>query len=225
MVGRHQTWHVITALRQHTRSDYVGRGMTSPALDSTHGRTTFGVTCHHVFWTAHTVERRWAWHSIITFGQHKRSDGVGRGIPLAPLDGKPVERRQAWNAIISFRQYAWSTSSDVACHHGHWTPHTIERSRSSHAIITLGLADTIGNDGRGMTCPLLDSTHGRTKSDMACHHRPWAAHTVGLCLAWHDITSLGQHTRLNDVVHGMPSSPFGSTHSRMTSGVAYNHSS
>ena len=155
-VERRRAWHASIALRQHTQSKEIGRGMTSPALDSTHGRTTFGVTCHHVFWTAHTVERRWAWHSIITFGQHKRSDGVGRGIPLAPLDGKPVERRQAWNAIIYFRKYAWSTSSGVACHHGHWTPHTIERSRSSHAIIVLERQTRLNDVGRGMPSSPLD---------------------------------------------------------------------
>ena len=79
------------AFGKHTRSKDVGRGMKSPPLGSTHGQTTLGVTCHHVLWTAHMVERRRAWHAIITLGQHKWSDGVGRGIPSAPLEGKPVE--------------------------------------------------------------------------------------------------------------------------------------
>ncbi|TMW80739.1 hypothetical protein EJD97_015774 [Solanum chilense] len=47
-VGQHtrrqrQAWHDITAHGQHARSDDVGRGMTSPPLDCTHGRTTSGV--------------------------------------------------------------------------------------------------------------------------------------------------------------------------------------
>ncbi|WP_353802562.1 hypothetical protein [Acinetobacter baumannii] len=40
---------------------------------------------------------------------------------------------------------------------------------------------------------------------------------------WHDITAFGQHTRLNDVGRGMPSSPLGSTHDQTTSGVACHH--
>ena len=40
---------------------------------------------------------------------------------------------------------------------------------------------------------------------------------------WHDITTLGQHTRLNDVGRGMPSSPLESIHSRTTLGVAFHH--
>ena len=39
-VGRRRAWHTITALGQHKWSDDVGRGMPSPPLDSTHGRTT-----------------------------------------------------------------------------------------------------------------------------------------------------------------------------------------
>uniref|UniRef100_A0A494G8N1 Uncharacterized protein n=1 Tax=Solanum lycopersicum TaxID=4081 RepID=A0A494G8N1_SOLLC len=65
----------------------------------------------------------------------------------------------------------------------------------------------------------LGSTNGRTTSGVACHHRPWIAHTE-----WHDITAFGQHTRSNYVGNGMPSSPLGSTHDRMTSGVACHHS-
>ena len=46
-VIRRRPWHAITALGQHTRSDYVRRGMTSPPLYSTHGRMTLCVACHH----------------------------------------------------------------------------------------------------------------------------------------------------------------------------------
>ena len=130
-----RAWHAITALGQHTQSKDVKRGMKSPPLDNTHGRTTSGMTCHHCLWTAHTIERRWAWHAIITFGQHKRSDGIGRGMPLSPLDGKHGRMMLGVECHHLLWQYARSKSSGVACHHGIWTPHTIERSRSSHAII------------------------------------------------------------------------------------------
>ena len=55
-VVRRRAWHDLTALGQHTQLDYVGRGMTSPPLDSTHGRTTSAVACHHCLWVAHTIE-------------------------------------------------------------------------------------------------------------------------------------------------------------------------
>ena len=76
---------------------------------------------------------------------------------------------------------------------------------------------------------------------MACHHRPWTAHTIGLRQAWHaimdrgqhvrlddlgcgnTIISLGMHTRLDYVGCGMMSSPLKSIHYRMTSGVACYH--
>ena len=56
-----------------------------------------------------------------------------------------------------------------------------------------------------MASPLLDRTHSRQRR------------------AWQAITALGQHIRLNAFGCGMPSSPFGSTHSRTTSGVACHH--
>ena len=48
-------------------------------------------------------------------------------------------------------------------------------------------AHTVGNVGHGMTSPPLDSTHG------------WKRRL------WHDITTLGKHTRSNDVRRGMKS--------------------
>ena len=84
-VGRRRAWHDLTALGQHTQSDYVGRGMTSPPLDSAHGRTTSSATFHHLLWKAHTVERRRAWHAIITIEQHKWSNDVGHDMPTSRL--------------------------------------------------------------------------------------------------------------------------------------------
>ena len=85
-----RAWHSITALGHHTRSDDVELGMTSPPLDSTHGRTTSSVACHHRVWPAHMVERRQAWHAIITFGNHKRLNDVRRGMKSPPLEKTQV---------------------------------------------------------------------------------------------------------------------------------------
>ena len=219
-----------------TQSKDVRRGMTSPPLDSTHSQTTFGVTYHHRLWTVHTVEKRRAWHAIITFGQHTRSNYVGRGMPSSPL-GSTNGR----------------TTSGVACHHLLLDAHTIERCRAWPAIIAHGRQTRSNDIRRDMPSSPLASTHGRTTSGVACHHRLRAIQTVKRCRAWHAITALGlharsddvtshhypwtahtverrrvlhatfairQHTQSNNVGRCMPSSPLGSTNGRGTSRVA-----
>ena len=84
-VGGRRMWHAIRDLGRQTRSNDVRLGMTSSPLGSIDGRTASGVACHHRLWTAHTLERRQAWHAIIAFGQHKRSNDVGRGMTSPPL--------------------------------------------------------------------------------------------------------------------------------------------
>ena len=91
-----------------------------------------------------------------------------------------------------------------------------------------------------MTSPPLDNTHVRKRrarhgittlgqhtrlatSGVACHNRPWTAHTVGQCRAWHDINTLGLHARSDDVGSCMTSLPLESTHGRTTLGVARHH--
>ena len=85
-VDRLWAWHAIIELGQNTRSHGVGHGMPSSPLDNTDGRPSSGVACHHIPWTAHTVEQRRAWHAIIASRQHTRSKVVGRGMPSSPLD-------------------------------------------------------------------------------------------------------------------------------------------
>ena len=167
--------------------------MLSSPLDSTHGRMTSGMACHHSPLMANTVERRRAWHAIISFGQHTRSNDVGRGMPSSPLDSTHGR-----------------TTSGVAFHHGPLTTHTVKRRRAWHAIIALGRQTRSNNVRRDMPSLPLGSTEGRTTSGVACHHRP--AHTVERRRAWHAIIAFGQHTRSNNVGRGMPSSPLGNIH-------------
>ena len=94
-------------LAAHT-ANTVGHGMPSSPLESKHGRMTSGMTCHHRLWTAYTVKLRRAWHAIIAFGQHSRSNDVGRGMPSLPLGSTHGQ-----------------TTSSVACHHSPWTANTI----------------------------------------------------------------------------------------------------
>ena len=155
IVERRQAWHDITALRQHTRSDFIGHGMTSLPLDSTHGRTTSGVACDHRFWAAHTVERRRALHAIIALGRQTRSNDVRRDMPLSPL-GSTHDR----------------TTLGVAYHHRLWAAHMVERCQAWHDIIAIGLHARSDVVGRDMPSSPLDSTHDRMKSGVACHHSP-----------------------------------------------------
>ena len=157
--------HAITAIGQHTRSDDVGHGMPSPPLDSTDGRTTSGVACHHSPWTSNMVERCEAWHAIIAFGQHRRSDSVGHCMPSSPLDDKHG-RSDVGRGMPSLPLGSTDsrTTSGVACHHRLWPAHTVERCRGWHDITALGQHTTVGNVRRGMmTSPHLNSTHDRQR--------------------------------------------------------------
>ena len=153
-------WHDITAFGQHTQSNDVGHGMTSPPLGSTHGRMTSGIACHHRLWTAHTEERRRAWHDIITFGQHTRLNYVGRGMPSSPL-GSTNGRTSSG---VACRCRLWTSShsltvSSLACHHCSWTGNMVERRIAWHAINNLGQHTQKNDVGRGMTSSPLGSTH------------------------------------------------------------------
>ena len=141
-VERRRAWHSIIAFGQHRQSDDVGHCMPSSPLASTHSRTTLGVACHHRLWVAHTIERCQALHSIIAFGQHTRSDDVGRRMTSPPLDNKHGRQRRAWHDdFTTLGQRTRSATLGVASHHRPWTAHTI------------------GNVRRGITSTPLDSTH------------------------------------------------------------------
>ena len=210
--------YAIGSLQKH--ADDVGRGMTSPPLDCTHGRTTSGVTCHHRLWTAHSVKRRLVWHVIIAVGQHTRSNDVGRGM-ISPLLECTHGRTTSGVAYHHRRWTAHSVgntgrgmksppldsthgrmTSVMAFRHRLWAAHTVKQRRAWHDITALGQHTQSDDVEHGMTSPPLDSTHGRQRR------------------AWHDITALGQYTQLDDVGRCMTSPPLDSTHGRTTSGMA-----
>ena len=159
--------------------------MTSPLLDSTHGRTTSGVACHHCLWAPHTVERHRAWHNITAIGHHTRSATSGVACHHRPWTALTVERRRAQHDIIAFGQHTrlnnigrgmtsppldrthCRTTSGVACHHRIWAAHTVEQRRVWHAIITFGMHKPLNDFGRGMKSPPLDCTEGRMTWDVA----------------------------------------------------------
>ena len=134
--------------------------MPSSLLGSTHGRTTSGMACHYRLWEEQKVERRREWHANITFGQHTRSNDVGRIMPALPLGStrsKDIGRGMTSTPLDSTHG---RTTSGVACHHCLWTARTVERHRAWHhhrlcaaqtierlpawhVIIAFGLAHTI----------------------------------------------------------------------------------
>ena len=191
MVGQHRAWNAFIALRQHTWSDNVGRGMPSFPLGSTDGRTTSGwplddtqgqttsgMACHHGPWTAHTVRRRRAWHDITVFGQHIRSNDIGRGMPSSPLGSTHGRQRREWHDITAFGKH---TRSDNV-RHGMTSPplgktHGWQR-QVWHDNTAFGQHTWSKNVGRGMPSSPLGSTHGRTTLGVACYHSPWTANTV-----------------------------------------------
>ena len=149
-----QAWHEITALGLHRRSDDVGCDMTSSPLDSTHDRTMSGVACHHRLWVAHTIKQRQAWNEITAFGQHIRSNDVGRERPSPHLDDT-----------------LGRMTSGVACRHRLRAVHTVKRREAWHAIIAFGQHKHSKDVGCGMPSPPLDCTNSRTTSGVAFNHR------------------------------------------------------
>ena len=166
-----------------------------------------------------------AWHAIITFGQHTRSNDVGRGMPSSPLDSTHGRQFQAWHDITALGQHhtvrlrrVWH---DITAFGQHTRSNDVRSGMPSsplgsthcrmttawHAIIAHGWKTRSNDVGRKMPSSPLGSTHDRTTSGVACRHGPSTPHTVERCRAWRAIIADERKTRLNDVRRGMPSSP------------------
>ena len=160
-------------------------GLRRRAAWSLDDRMTSRVACHHSPWMANTIERRQAWHAIIAFGQHKRSNDVERGLPSSPLgsthgpttSGVACHHRP-WtaNTVDTVERSMPSTPRDnthrrtmlgVSCYHHLSVAQTVRRRWAWHAITALGQHTWSDDVGRGMPSPPLDSTHGRTTSGVA----------------------------------------------------------
>ena len=160
--------------------------MRSPLLDYTHGQAWHDITAIG----QHTIERRRARHDITALGQHTRSDHVRRGMTSLPWYSTPG--RMTSSVACHYRLWAACTIesrraglSIIA--HGHqtrsknvwrdmpsclWEAHTVERRREWYDITAFGHHTRSNIVGRDMPSSPLDSTHGRTKSGVACHHSP-----------------------------------------------------
>ena len=67
-IGLHRLCYEIMALRQHTRSNDIVKGMLLSHLGITHGRMTSGVRCCHFPGAAQTIRICRAWHAFINYG-------------------------------------------------------------------------------------------------------------------------------------------------------------
>ena len=65
----------------------------------------------------------------------------------------------------------------------------------------------------------LENIHNQATSGIACDHRFWTSHTIGLHQLWHDIMSLEKKIFSENVGGGMPSSPLDNIQCPTTSGV------
>ena len=115
------------------------------------------------------------------------------------------------------------TMSGVTSQHCTWTTNIERRRRVWYVIIALGQQARLHDVERSMIAWSLRNTHGRSTPIFVCQHFHLTTTTIELCQASHAIIDLGQHTRSNDVEHGMPSSTFDNTHGHTTSGEVCHH--
>ena len=107
------------------------------------------------------------------------------------------------------------TMLGVVCYHRPWKACTIRWCQPGHVIITLWQHTRSDDVGCGMLAWPLGSTHSRITLGVACHHRPWRAHTDEWRHAWHAIITLWLQTRSDYVGRGIPSWTLASTHFRV----------
>ena len=158
----------------------VERGMTSPPLDSTHGR------------------QRQAWHDDITaFGQHTQSNDVGRGMTSQPLECTHNWQRRAWHDITTLGQMTQSSTLGVAGHYRPGPTHTIGNVGSG--MTSPPLDSTHGQQRRAWHDISAFGHHRRSDVRRDMPSPLWTAHTIERHRAWHAIIAFGQHTRSNDV--------------------------
>ena len=159
---------------------------------------------------------------IITLGKHTQLDNVRRGKLSSPLYRTHDQMLLGVACLHGLRQ---NTRLD---YDGRVMPSSPLGNKQSNDVGRGMQSSPLDNSTLRQRCPCmlsshLDGTHGRMTSGVACLNVPWAAHTVGRRRAWHSIIALGRHTRSNDVGHAITSSPSGSTHCWMMSGVACHH--
>lgn len=145
----------------------------------TDGRYRTGM--HHLPWTTHTIGLHRARHAIMSLGDHTQSDYIRVSCDHYPWNVPIDGRRQALHAIITLGQHkhtndvGYGMSSTpfhnthgriifcVACPHGPWAAHTVERSRSWHPINSVPMHTRSGEAGIGKPSSPLDIIKDRRR--------------------------------------------------------------
>ena len=139
----------------------------------------------------------------MNLGKHTRSENIGHGMPLSPLNNvHRVKRRRVWLSIIALGK---NTQSEHLRHEMLSSP-----LECTHGQMMLGVE---------MLSSPFGSTHGRMTSSIKCHYIPMDCTRYRMISTWHAIKAFGLHTQLERVGLGMPACSLGSIHGRTTSGV------
>ena len=136
-------------------------------------------------------------NAIISLGMHTLSDYVGCSMSSSPLKSIHDRRHRAWHVVIAHWQHTWLddvgngmllsfiyTTHDrmtlgMACLHGPWEEHIVERCLAWHAIIPIRQEKRSNDIRLGIPYLPLYCTHGGTTSGVAWHHNSRKADTVG----------------------------------------------
>ena len=141
-------------------------------------------------WAAHMVRFLRAWHARMVLGKHTQSNDIDRCTPSSPLGNtlfrmtsgvafhrRPWEvhtvgrHRQGMLSLLKESIHSW-TMLGVASYHRPCTEHTIKCCWAWHACMALRQHTRSDDDGRVMPSSPLGNTNGRTRSGVACNHRP-----------------------------------------------------
>ena len=124
----------------------------------------------------------------MNLGKHTRSENIGHGMPLSPLNNvHRVKRRRVWLSIIALGK---NTQSEHLRHEMLSSP-----LECTHGQMMLGVE---------MLSSPFGSTHGRMTSSIKCNYIPMDRTRYRMISTWHAIKAFGLHTRTKDGC-GMPS--------------------
>ena len=172
------------------------------------------------------------WSVIIALGMNTQSDDVKRNTTSLPL--VCTQRCMTWGVacyhcpcventigllravhdIIVLQKHIWVDYVRRGILSRPWTTqrHMMLGRRYRSMPSLLWTTKSEGLRLRGMPSSLLDCTHKWMTLGVACHHRPFVVHTVGLCEACHANIAIRKNTWSDDIERAMTSSPLSSTH-------------
>ena len=126
-----------------------------------------------------------------------------------------------WHDIITFVLH--TQTNNIGRGMFAWTLGNTQSNDVGHEMPYSPLGSTHGRMMSGVTFNLLPWNTQIVRQRRACHHCPWITYTIRRCKALHAIMDLVQHTWLDEVARGRPSSPLDSTDGLTTMEVQCHH--